>query len=365
MRCRYTVLLLPLTLLFSAAHGQGEWRCDCTTIVDSCSAQVSIADNWVDVNSSSPQCSRVDYFIDGIPFVSVVVGGEHRQDWISRSASPNVLVQSCQVCQDNSGAAAPASSVAADPVDTVLEPLIEVAPAYPPAAQARGLEGYVDVSFTVTPFGAVENPSVTGAQPQNVFDAAALAAVSRWRYAADETRAPQVLSARVAFSLNDYILQLTRTRASAEDPPSQPRGVRNNCLREQAVYNFGETVEIGLMNACQDPLIVFGCGEGTGEYVGRWVCVDSERQQNVLLQPSDGRVGALASVNTLQGQRNFTYTDNFYVSRAPNTQYWWLACHEGDMDCRGDARQWARSLDRQLASIDPRSRTTLTVSRSY
>jgi TonB family protein len=364
MRSRYTQFLLPLTLLFGTAYAQGEWRCDCTTIVDSCNAQVSIADTWVDVSSTSQQCSRVDYFIDGMPFVSVVVGGQQRQDWIARSASPNVLVQSCQVCRDNAGAPGAASAPAGNDTPAVLAPLIETAPIYPPAAQARGLEGYVDVSFTVSPLGAVESPNVTGAQPQNVFDAAALAAVSRWRYPADAAREPRTLSTRIPFRLDDYILQLARARATT-DAPTPAGGVRNNCLREQSLYNFGETVEIGLMNACQDPLIVFGCGEGTGEYLGRWVCVDSERQQNVLLRPRDARIGGLASVDTPQGQRNFTYTDNFYVSRAPNTQYWWLACYEGDMECRDNARQWTRSLDRQLASIDPQSRTALDVSRSY
>jgi hypothetical protein len=76
-------------------------------------------------------------------------------------------------------------------------------------------------------------------------------------------------------------------------------------------------------------------------------------------------VGSLTSVQTPEGARNFEYAATFFVSRAPNTQYWWLACGEADLQCREDARLWARSLDRQLANVDPQARTSLGVSRSY
>lgn len=362
MRLRITGLLVPLGLSLGSA-ADAEWRCDCTTVVAGCSAEVSIADTWVDVTSDTPQCSRVDYFIDGRPFVSLVVDGRERQDWITRSESPNVLVQSCQVCRDNAGVETPRPPPTADS-DAGLEPLIEVAPTYPQAAQARGLEGYVEVSFTVDPLGDVQDTSVAAAEPAGVFDQAALAAVSRWRYPADETREPQMLTTRVVFELDDYILQLARAPepSSAENRPAGPR---NQCVREQAVYNYGEVVEVGLMNACVDPLIVFGCAQGTGQYLGRWVCADSERRQSVLVPQNDGRVGNVTAVETPEGARNFEYTANFFVSRAPNTQYWWLACGENDLQCRENARLWTRSLDRQLASVDPQTRTSMGVSRSY
>lgn len=362
MRSLITASMLTL-LCPLVATAQGEWRCDCTTIVASCSAQVSIAERWVDVSSDTPQCSRVDYFIDGMPFVSVVTDGEQRQDWIARSAEPDVLVQSCQVCRDNSGTSTPRPEPQNGNAE--LEPLIEVAPSYPPEAQRRGLEGYVDVQFTVDPYGSVQNVSVQSAEPANVFDEAAVAAVRRWRYPADESREPQTVSTRVRFELDDYILQLSREPAQAAREERAAVGPRNECVREQAVYNYGEVVEVGLMNACSDPLIVFGCAQGTGQYSGRWVCASSERQQSVLVPANDGRVGAVGPVETPEGARNYEYTANFFVSRAPNSQYWWLACPESDLGCRDDGRQWARSLDRQLASVNPQTRTSLSVSRSY
>jgi protein TonB len=61
-------------------------------------------------------------------------------------------------------------------------PLVRVDPDYPPRAKQRGIEGYVDIEFTIGPAGTVEDPRVIGARPPSVFDRAALRAVRRWRY---------------------------------------------------------------------------------------------------------------------------------------------------------------------------------------
>jgi hypothetical protein len=158
-------------------------------------------------------------------------------------------------------------------------------------------------------------------------------------------------------------LQPSATPSQAEAAGSLPR---NQCIREDAVYNFGEMVEAGLINACGDPLVVFGCAEGIGRQVGRWVCSDSERAGHLLVRPGDKRIGSTVQQGEQLDQIEWlTYTDNFFVARAPNSQYWWIACAYGDAACREDARMWARSMDRQPASVDPRGRVAITVARSY
>ena len=47
---------------------------------------------------------------------------------------------------------------------------------------SRGLEGWVQVQFTITPTGTVANAVVVNAEPKNIFDDAALKAIARWRY---------------------------------------------------------------------------------------------------------------------------------------------------------------------------------------
>ena len=66
--------------------------------------------------------------------------------------------------------------------DRDVVPLVRIEPDYPVRAAQRGIEGYVVVEFTISPAGTIKNPRVIQAEPNGVFDSAALAAVSRWKY---------------------------------------------------------------------------------------------------------------------------------------------------------------------------------------
>lgn len=61
-------------------------------------------------------------------------------------------------------------------------PIVKVAPVYPRRAAARGVEGYVVLSFTVTETGAVIDPVVVESVPPGVFDRAAMRAASKFKY---------------------------------------------------------------------------------------------------------------------------------------------------------------------------------------
>jgi TonB family protein len=230
-------------------------------------------------------------------------------------------------------------------------------PTYPGTARQRRLEGYVDVEFTVNAQGNVEQPRVVGSQPSGVFDAAALAAVSRWRYPPEKDRAPQTLQQRVDFKLDT-------AQAASASAGGATAGPRNQCVREDALYNYGEMIDVGFINACADALVVFGCAEGTGRYAGRWICNDSEQQGNVLVPQNDRRLGSRYSAGSDESVRTYTYTDGFSVTRAPNSQYWLVACGEGDSQCRADARQWVRSVAGQPVAVDPQDRSRIELARS-
>lgn len=397
---------------------QAEWRCDCSTILDTCKANVSVEDNFVSVESDHGQCARVDYLIDGQPFVALVVDGHERQSWLSRSDDPQVLTQSCQVCLDNAGVSGPgagsapidaaASIDAAATIDTAApdhalastasrggltdesEPsrLLAVNPQYPPSAAARGIEGFVEVSFEVTALGRVEDASVTAAEPPGVFERAALAAISRWRYSAYEGREAVTLSHRFDFKpQNGVVARHAPARATPETAidgliaraaarREEDRGAevvvnerasvdRNYCIREQVSYDYGEMVEVDLMNTCGEPLMVYSCAEGMDRYRPRWVCRSTENAESILVRPGDRLVGNTAMTEIPGGMRTFTYAEDLFVARPPNTEYWWLACGVDDADCRGSGRQWVRSMDRRAANVDPQLWTQETVARSY
>jgi len=55
-------------------------------------------------------------------------------------------------------------------------------PVYPASAESHGVEGWVDVEFTVASDGSTRDAVVLDASPKGVFDSAVLNAVRRWRY---------------------------------------------------------------------------------------------------------------------------------------------------------------------------------------
>lgn len=75
------------------------------------------------------------------------------------------------------------------PAPRALPKLIaDAAPRYPLSARNRRIEGRVQVAFTIQPDGTVADARAVSAQPQGVFEEAALAAASRWRFEATGQR---------------------------------------------------------------------------------------------------------------------------------------------------------------------------------
>jgi len=60
-------------------------------------------------------------------------------------------------------------------------PIVRVAPVYPSRALSRGIEGHVDLMFTVTPAGTVKDPVVLEST-SSLFDRAAIRAVLKFKY---------------------------------------------------------------------------------------------------------------------------------------------------------------------------------------
>lgn len=57
-----------------------------------------------------------------------------------------------------------------------------VSPTYPDAARKRGIEGWVELAFTVQTNGTVDEVEIRNASPAEVFDDAAMRAVRQWRF---------------------------------------------------------------------------------------------------------------------------------------------------------------------------------------
>lgn len=61
-------------------------------------------------------------------------------------------------------------------------PLVRVPPKYPARAASRHIEGWVKIEFTVQTDGSVDNAVVVASEPENIFDDAALTAISKWKF---------------------------------------------------------------------------------------------------------------------------------------------------------------------------------------
>jgi len=66
--------------------------------------------------------------------------------------------------------------------DRDVVPLVRINPEYPARARSRGVEGWVQVEFTITPAGTVADQKVIDADPKGLFERAALDAIGRWKY---------------------------------------------------------------------------------------------------------------------------------------------------------------------------------------
>lgn len=77
-----------------------------------------------------------------------------------------------------------------------------VDPVYPETALKRGVEGWVELAFTVTTSGSVENLEVRSSSPAKTFDEAAIRAVRQWRFEPverDGQKVPQRALVRLRF----------------------------------------------------------------------------------------------------------------------------------------------------------------------
>ncbi|GAC18198.1 periplasmic protein TonB [Paraglaciecola arctica BSs20135] len=75
-----------------------------------------------------------------------------------------------------------AGGLALESGDGEFLPIVRVAAVYPRRALQRGIEGYVDVEFTVSKLGSVTSPKVIQAEPAGIFEQAALDATLKYKY---------------------------------------------------------------------------------------------------------------------------------------------------------------------------------------
>lgn len=79
--------------------------------------------------------------------------------------------------------AIPQRAVSASKASEMLVPIHIEQPVYPLAALEQGVEGKVVVEFGINADGSVRDPRVVSAQPESIFDHAAMQALQGWKFA--------------------------------------------------------------------------------------------------------------------------------------------------------------------------------------
>ena len=101
---------------------------------------------------------------------------------MAQNLKPSEVVGDIIPIADTSLELAKSTSLGVGGSDRDIVPLVRVDPEYPPRAKQRGIEGWVEVEFTITKVGTVRDERVLNSNPPRVFDRAALQAIRRWRY---------------------------------------------------------------------------------------------------------------------------------------------------------------------------------------
>ena len=96
--------------------------------------------------------------------------------------SPNAQTVSIGAVDVNTNINLSASGFGLAASDGEYLPIVKVQPIYPRRALTRGIEGYVIVEFTVTKQGTTKDIVVVEAQPNGIFDSAAIQAATKFKY---------------------------------------------------------------------------------------------------------------------------------------------------------------------------------------
>lgn len=172
------VAAVLLATLHPPVHAQTGAPCDASRPVKACRAEVRFDGKYIQLTSSTPRCSVVDWAMDGSRRSTTILDGEESIELLTTRPKQLEILR----CTEVKDLRAIGPSDGDDPGDAELTVVARQMPEYPPALRRLGVEGQVIVEVQVRPNGAVSGARVVSS-PDPRFDAAAVAAAYGWRFA--------------------------------------------------------------------------------------------------------------------------------------------------------------------------------------
>jgi len=114
-----------------------------------------------------------------------------------------------------------------------LVPIVTIAPKYPIKALENGIEGFVNIEFTINESGSVENPKVIESNPQGVFDKEAISAILKFKFK------PTILNNRV---IAQKASQLVEFKLPESDKPRLKYNVKYSTHKVKKYYEHILTI---------------------------------------------------------------------------------------------------------------------------
>jgi TonB family protein len=105
------------------------------------------------------------------------------RDWLDHAAAIGYVSPQADAARHDLDVALAHRAFMTDVITASQLTLVKsVQPQYPSKAEKGGIEGWVDLDFTVTDTGTVQDVAVDAAKPTGVFEAAATSALLQWRF---------------------------------------------------------------------------------------------------------------------------------------------------------------------------------------
>ncbi len=94
-------LLLVISIYFPQI-AKSQSRCECTSSnwVGDCNARISLKGNWIKLRSSTNQCSRIHWYANEDPQITIVTDGSELVEWLGQDKNPNLSISDCKICKD-------------------------------------------------------------------------------------------------------------------------------------------------------------------------------------------------------------------------------------------------------------------------
>lgn len=97
---RSSLVFASLVTFSNVSFAETRCQCEHDGWVGDCKANIERQGDWVRVTSDTQQCSRVDWYVNGQPRLTIVTDGAESEQLLNVGPDSTIAIQSCKLCKD-------------------------------------------------------------------------------------------------------------------------------------------------------------------------------------------------------------------------------------------------------------------------